>query len=238
MKDSRFSVTPTLGISSMIPVTPRGPDGSIPRRGVWVEVATYDDRINLADATRRAARALKRGARLALAVDSDSALRTGNRHYRLVTVLVEDGKVIERYRYRRDGRVSGVPYGTRDLLVVDGPATRETGEEAMTVNDEVLARYDAERIARAAADAEAARAEWAARTQAEFAARGRALRLSGYKGRMFEMPDGTYSVQLGNDPDAPLQTVCCWNQGVRVIDNRVRGNMPEHVEGCPGGTSP
>lgn len=196
----------------------------------------YDERIDLANATRRAGKALKEGARLVATLDANKSFTTNNLYYTVVTALMAaDGTFLERYRMRRDGRVQGVPYGTDRLMVLNGvPATRSAGEAYIGgVSTEVKEDFQTHLDALTRTQREAAERDGAERRAREFAEHGRVLALSGLKGRLYELPDGSFAVQLG-DHTAPLEPVCCRFQAMHLIDNRIRGKVgvPEHSEDC------
>lgn len=199
----------------------------------------YDERIDLANATRRGGSSLKSGYRLVATLDMNRALSSANVYYTVVTALMSpNGGIVERYRKRRDGRIQGVSYGTSDLMPLDTvPATREADEPDADVGEAAKAAYAKRRDARAEALRVAAEQESNARRAQEFAEQGRILTLSGLKGCLYELPDGSYVVQLGG-PTEPFTPVCCRYQGIHLIDNRIRGKVgvPSHCEDCPTGT--
>jgi hypothetical protein len=75
------------------------------------------------------------------------------------------------------------------------------------------------------------RAQNAAREAATMAEFGRVLQLSGYKGRLYRLPDGSPECQMN---DGTTVRPCCWREGARLIDNRVGGRTaePGHNEEC------
>lgn len=196
----------------------------------------YDERIDLDNATRRAGKSLSQGARLVAMLDANRSLATDNLYYTIVTALVAaDGTVMERYRLRRDGRVQGVSYGTDRLMVLDDiPATRKPTEAILDLSEGVKEAFRDRLENMARTQQEAAEREAADRRAREFAEHGRMLVLSGLKGRLYELPDGTFAVQLGAH-DAPLEPVCCRFQAIHLIDNRIRGRIgvEPHTAACP-----
>jgi len=75
-------------------------------------------------------------------------------------------------------------------------------------------------------------AQQRAREQTQMAEFGRVLQLSGYKGRLYRLPDGSPECQMN---DGTVVRPCCWREGVRLIDNRIggRGAEPGHNKDCP-----
>lgn len=111
---------------------------------------------------------------------------------------------------------------------VDRPAKRRNME---VVNDETRLRqiyqdlWDAQRQAHELQRQEHAKQK--AATMAEF---GKVLAMSGFKGRMFEMPDGSLRCEMR---DGTAIVPCCWLEGSRIIDNRIRDkNASGHNANC------
>lgn len=75
------------------------------------------------------------------------------------------------------------------------------------------------------------RAEHAAREAAVLAEFGRILRLSGSRGRMYELADGSLECEFA---DGRRERPCCWREGGRLIDSRAGGRLAVgHNEECP-----
>lgn len=70
-------------------------------------------------------------------------------------------------------------------------------------------------------------AEHKAREQKELDEHGRILRLSGYRGRMYELADESLEADVIAESDGTSECetirVCCWKFGAWLIDNRIGG---------------
>jgi hypothetical protein len=79
-------------------------------------------------------------------------------------------------------------------------------------------------------DHEAVTAELRADEARRRAATGRELRLSGRKGEMYELADGSLVCALADGSEV---TACCWARGSRLIDHRAGGRSPSgHSPSC------
>jgi len=75
----------------------------------------YDYRISAAHAARRI-KQHRGSAEIAAAIERRVGDASNRPYYVLLTVAVGPERVVEKYRYRGDGKVVGVPWGTIDLL--------------------------------------------------------------------------------------------------------------------------
>lgn len=75
----------------------------------------YDYRISAADAARRI-KQHRGAAEVAAAIERRVGDASNRPYYVMLTVAVGPERVVEKYRYRGDGKVVGVPWGTIDLL--------------------------------------------------------------------------------------------------------------------------